>query len=74
VKTLHLGVTHYCWFTDASRALCLLLAGTPGTDKPLVGMCDSARCPLATHHIGHRPVWASSVENQKVFIGKIGRG
>jgi hypothetical protein len=37
-------------------------------------MCDSARCPQATHHSRHRPVWASSAENKKVFIGKIGRG
>jgi hypothetical protein len=73
-KTLHLGIANYCWFADPSRALCLLLAGTPKADKPLVGMCDSARCPQATHHSRHRPVWASSAENKKVFIGKIGRG
>jgi hypothetical protein len=73
-KTLHLGVANYCWFADPSRALCLLLAGTPGADKPLVGMCDSARCPQATHHSGHRAVWASAAENKKVFIGNIGRG
>ncbi|MER6617780.1 hypothetical protein [Streptomyces xantholiticus] len=73
-KTLHLGIANYCWFADPSRALCLLMAGTPKADKPLVGMCDSARCPQATHHSSHRPVWASSAENKKVFIGKIGRG
>ncbi|WP_432075122.1 site-specific integrase [Streptomyces wuyuanensis] len=73
-KTLHLGIANYCWFADPSKALCLLLAGTPKADKPLVGMCDSARCPQATHHSRHRPVWASSAENKKVFIGKIGRG
>ena len=44
-RTLHLGAANYCWFTDPSRALCLKLAGTPDADRPLVGMCDSARCP-----------------------------
>ncbi|MEU3785845.1 hypothetical protein [Streptomyces sp900129855] len=73
-STLHLGVANYCWFTDPARALCLKLAGTPNADKPLIGMCDSARCPQATHHSCHRPVWASSAENKKVFIGGIGRG
>ena len=42
-KTLHLGAANFCWFTDPSRALCLKLAGTPHADKPLAGMCDSAR-------------------------------
>ncbi|WP_411099034.1 site-specific integrase [Streptomyces sp. x-45] len=73
-KTLHLGIANYCWFIDPSKALCLILAGTPGADKPLAGMCDSVRCPQATHHLGHRPVWADSAENKKVFIGNIGRG
>jgi hypothetical protein len=73
-STLHLGVANYCWFTDPARALCLKLAGTPNADKPLIGMCDSARCPQATHHTCHRPVWASSAETKKVFIGNIGRG
>lgn len=73
-KTLHLGIANYCWFIDPSKALCLILAGTPGADKPLAGMCDSARCPQATHHQSHRSVWADSAENKKVFIGSIGRG
>ncbi|WP_338484600.1 site-specific integrase [Streptomyces sp. SCSIO 75703] len=73
-KTLHLGIANYCWFIDPSKALCLALAGKQGADKPLVGMCDSARCPQATHHLSHRPVWAASAENKKVFIGNIGRG
>jgi hypothetical protein len=42
-NTLHLGPANYCWFTDPSRALCLKLAGTPHADRPLAGMCDSAR-------------------------------
>ncbi|MGH3971920.1 MAG: hypothetical protein ACRDS9_01125 [Pseudonocardiaceae bacterium] len=57
-QALHLGAANYCWFTDPSRALCLKLAGTPHADRPLAGMCDSARCPQATHHPCHRPVWA----------------
>ncbi len=55
-----------------SRALCLKLAGTPHADKPLAGMCDSARCPQATHHPGHRPVWAEHAEKTKAFIGGLG--
>jgi hypothetical protein len=68
--SLHLGVGNYCWFTDPSKALCLKLAGTPEADQPLIGMCDSARCPQATHHARHRPVWAGHAENIKsVFLG-----
>jgi len=33
-------------------------------------MCDSARCPQATHHASHRPVWAEHAENiNSVFLG-----
>ena len=70
---LHLGTSNYCWFADPSRALCLKLAGTPAGDKPLIGMCDSARCPQATHHPCHRPVWAEHAENTKTFLGQLGR-
>ncbi len=72
--TLHLGTANYCWFTDPSRALCLKLAGTAGADRPLLGMCDSARCPQATHHPCHRPAWAASAESTKTFLGALGRG
>jgi integrase len=72
--SLHLGTANYCWFTDPSRALCLKLAGTPDADRPLLGMCDSARCPQATHHPCHRPAWEASVENTKTFLGSLGRG
>jgi hypothetical protein len=71
-RTLHLGTSNYCWFTDPSRALCLKLAGTPAADKPLIGMCDSARCPQATHHPCHRPVWAGHAENTQTFLGQLG--
>ena len=70
--TLHLAAANYCWFTDPSRALCLRLAGTPTADKPLAGMCDSARCPQATHHPCHRPVWAEFAENTEAFLGELG--
>ena len=72
-SVLHLGPANYCWFTDPSRALCLKLAGTPAADRPLIGMCDSARCPQATHHPCHRPVWAEHAENTKTFLGQLGR-
>ncbi|MFE7531571.1 hypothetical protein ACFU7Y_38570 [Kitasatospora sp. NPDC057542] len=72
-KTLHLGTANYCWFADPAKALCLKLAGTPAADQPLLGMCDAARCPQATHHPCHRPVWAASAENKKAFIAAIGR-
>ena len=72
-RTLHLGPANYCWFTDPSRALCLQLAGTPGASQPLAGMCDSARCPQATHHPRHRDVRASHAAATKTFPGTPGR-
>ena len=72
-QVLHLATANYCWFTDPSRALCLKLAGTPAADKPLAGMCDSARCPQATHHDCHRQVWAGTVTSTTAFIGALGR-
>ncbi|MGH3824595.1 MAG: hypothetical protein ACRDRA_17445 [Pseudonocardiaceae bacterium] len=71
-QALHLGAANYCWFTDPSRALCLKLAGTPHADRPLAGMCDSARCPQATHHPCHRPVWAEHAAQTKTFLGSLG--
>ncbi len=70
---LHLGPANYCWFTDPSRALCLKLAGTLTADRPMIGMCDSARCPQATHHQHHRPVWAEHAERTKTFLGQLGK-
>jgi hypothetical protein len=61
-STLHIGVANYCWFSDPAKALCLKLAGTPTADRPLLGMCDSARCSQATHHREHRQVWADHAE------------
>lgn len=72
-RTLYLGTANYCWFIDPAKALCLRLAGTPDADRPLAGMCDSARCPQATHHPCHRPVWEESRETAKVFIGSLSR-
>jgi hypothetical protein len=71
--TLHLGIANYCWFIDPDKALCLKLAQAKDRSRPLAGMCDSARCPQATHHPCHRPVWASAAASSRVFIGKIGR-
>ena len=72
-SVLHLGTANYCWFADPSRALCLKLAGDQAGDKPLIGMCDSARCPQATHHPCHRPVWAGQAESTRTFLGQLGR-
>ncbi len=72
-KVLHIGTGNFCWFSDPGRALCLILAGTPGADAPLIGMCDSARCPQATHHQRHRAVWADTVVSSTVFVGMLGR-
>jgi integrase len=72
-QVLHLAAANYCWFTDPSRALCLKLAGTPAASKPLAGMCDSARCPQATHHPCHRPIWQDAVTSTTAFIGTLGR-
>ncbi|MGH9066833.1 MAG: site-specific integrase [Acidimicrobiales bacterium] len=69
---LHLGVANYCWFTDPSRALCLKLAGTPDAKAPLAGMCDSARCPQATHHSCHREVWATRAATTQAFLITLG--
>jgi hypothetical protein len=72
-NTLNLGTTaNYCWFTDPSRALCLKLAGTPHADRPLAGMCDSARCSQSTHHPCHRPVWAEHAQRTATFLGSLG--
>ncbi|KPM56915.1 site-specific integrase [Frankia sp. B2] len=69
---LHLGTANYCWFTDPAKALCLKLAGTPTATTPLAGMCDSARCPQATHHPCHRDIWADTAANTKALIASLG--
>ena len=68
-KTLHIGAANYCWFADPSKALCLKLAGTPAATNPLIGLCDSTRCPQATHHHQHRAVWADTASSVTVFLG-----
>jgi hypothetical protein len=35
-------------------------------------MCDSARCPQATHHPCHRPVWADAAASAKTFLDRLG--
>lgn len=70
--TLHLAPANYCWFTDPSKALCLRLANTPDADTPMVGMCDSTRCPQATHHPCHQPVWEAHAESTSTLLASIG--
>ena len=70
-RTLHLAAANYCWFADPAEALCLRLAGTPDANKPLAGLCDSARCPQATHHPCHRDVWADHAASTAVFLGAL---
>jgi len=72
-KTLHLGPANFCWFTDPAKALCLKQAGTAAADQPLLAMCDSARCPQATHHPCHREVWAEAVAQHQEFIAALPR-
>ncbi|MET9695265.1 hypothetical protein ABZY81_44105 [Streptomyces sp. NPDC006514] len=64
-KTLHLGVGNYCWFSDPGKALCLKIAGTPDAAEPLLGMCDSARCPQATT----TPSTGRSEPNMRATLG-----
>jgi hypothetical protein len=71
-RTLHLAAANYCWFAEPAKALCLRLAGTPDADKPLAGLCDSARCPQATHHSCHRGVWAGHAASTTAFLGTLG--
>jgi hypothetical protein len=67
--SLHVGPANYCWFRDPSKALCLRLAGTMQATRPLIGLCDSARCPQATHHACHRPIWAEQAATFQAFLG-----
>ncbi|MDT0427169.1 hypothetical protein ABZ741_12765 [Streptomyces globisporus] len=69
-ERLHLGVANYCWFRDPAKALCLRLAGTAikPDSKPLISMCDAARCPQATHHREHRAVWLSSADSSRKLL------
>ncbi|TQC41229.1 integrase [Rhodococcus sp. WS4] len=68
--TLHIGAANYCWFSNPAKALCLQLAGDLDREQPLIGMCDSARCPQATHHHRHRQVWADHADNiRTTFLG-----
>jgi hypothetical protein len=66
---LHVGTANLCWFTDPTKALCLRLADTTSATKPLLNMCDSARCPQATHHRQHRQVWADQASTIGEFLG-----
>jgi hypothetical protein len=35
-------------------------------------MCDSARCPQATHHPRHRPVWTEHAQRTEIFLDQLG--
>ncbi len=35
---------------------------------PLTGLCDSSRCPQATHHLVHRSVWQTTADNGVVLL------
>ncbi len=63
----HLSAANYCWFEDPAKALCLRLAGTRAAAAPLTGLCDSSRCPQATHHIVHRSVCQTTADNSVVL-------
>ena len=67
--TLRVQPANYCWFTDPAKALCLKLAGTPTAAAPLAGLCDAARCPQATFHQHHRPIWEGSAKTTETFLG-----
>ncbi|WP_433359909.1 hypothetical protein [Streptosporangium sp. CA-115845] len=67
--TLHLGAADYCWFRDPAQALCLRMAGTAERTTPLAGHCDSSRCPQATHHPCHQPVWQERATTFEAFLG-----
>lgn len=65
---LHFSAANYCWFEDPAKALCLKLAGAKSAAAPLTGLCDSSRCPQATHHLLHRPVWQTAADNGTVLL------
>ncbi|MFE9284787.1 hypothetical protein ACF1HU_00455 [Streptomyces olivaceus] len=67
-SVLHLGAANYCWFEDPAKALCLKLAGAKSAASPLTGLCDSSRCPQATHHLVHRSVWQTTADNGSVLL------
>ncbi|MFG2998538.1 hypothetical protein [Streptomyces sp. NPDC048340] len=67
-SVLHLSAANYCWFEDPAKALCLKLAGTRSAAAPLTGLCDSSRCPQATHHLVHRPAWQTSADNGAALL------
>ncbi|MDI5905447.1 MULTISPECIES: hypothetical protein [Streptomyces] len=67
-SVLHLSAANYCWFEDPAKALCLMLAGTRSTAAPLTVLCDSSRCPQATHHLVHRSVWRTAADDGAVLL------
>ncbi|MFE2937309.1 hypothetical protein [Streptomyces sp. NPDC059278] len=67
-SVLHLSAANYCWYEDPAKALCRKLAGAKAAAGPLTGLCDSARCPQATHHLVHRPAWQTAADSGLVLL------
>ncbi|MFD7026480.1 hypothetical protein ACFWAR_00360 [Streptomyces sp. NPDC059917] len=53
---LHFSTANYCWCEGPAEAPCPKPSGAKSAAAPLTGLCDSSRCPQATHHLPHRPV------------------
>lgn len=65
---LHFSAANYCWFEDPAKALCLKLVSAKSAAALLTGLCDSSRCPQATHHLLHRLVWQTAADNGTVLL------
>jgi hypothetical protein len=39
----------------------------------MIGMCDAARCPQATHHPQHRETWSQAVQSTTTFLGSLAK-
>ncbi|MET8716465.1 hypothetical protein ABZV52_25250 [Streptomyces sp. NPDC004735] len=65
---LHLSAANYAWFEDPAKALCLKLTGAKPTSAPLTGLCDSACCPQATHHLTRRSVRQNAADDDAVLL------
>ena len=59
-SNLHTGPMAHCWFNDPSAARCL--QGRQDKSKPLVGMCQPAKCANATIHPHHAVVWLGNLK------------
>lgn len=39
----------------------------------MIGMCDAARCPQATHHARHRDTWSEALQSTTTFLGLLSK-